>query len=58
MSEINIAAIKSEFLKAEILNICKSYVAIHADESDVTRVATSVPHPGYGLINDTDSQST
>jgi hypothetical protein len=25
-------AIKSEFLKAEILTICKTYVVIHADE--------------------------
>ena len=31
-SSLNVSAIKSEFLKAEILNIFKSYVVIHAVE--------------------------
>ena len=56
--DVYITATKLEFFEAKILNISKANVVIPADEWGVTGVMTSMPHPGHGSINHTDSQST
>jgi len=48
---------KVEFLKAEILSICKTNVVMHTCGWDVTWVMTGMSHPGNGSINRTDFQS-
>ncbi len=55
--DFHFPAIKSESLKAEILNIFKTYVVIPAYEWDVTGLMKSMPQRGHGWINHTDSQS-